>query len=42
MIKGQTVEPQDHVKILGVIMDAKLKYKEHIWKQRCRQIKSNK
>ncbi|KAI3041711.1 hypothetical protein CBS147353_11868 [Aspergillus niger] len=29
-IKGQTVEPKDHVKILGVIMDARLKYKEHI------------
>ena len=31
MIKGQAVDPQDHVKILGVVMDAKLKYKEHIW-----------
>lgn len=29
-IKGQTVKPKDHVKILGVIMDAKLKYEEHI------------
>lgn len=29
-IKGQTVQPKDHVKILGVVMDAKLKYKEHI------------
>lgn len=29
-IKGETVEPRDHVKILGVIMDTKLKYKEHI------------
>ncbi|KAJ5085332.1 hypothetical protein N7532_010103 [Penicillium argentinense] len=29
-IKGQTVEPKDHVKILGVLMDTKLKYKEHI------------
>jgi hypothetical protein len=29
-IKGQTVEPKDNVKILGVIMDARLKYKEHI------------
>jgi hypothetical protein len=29
-IKGQTVEPRDRVKILGVIMDARLKYKEHI------------
>jgi ribonuclease HI len=29
-IKGQTVQPKDHVKILGVIMDAKIKYKEHI------------
>jgi hypothetical protein len=32
MIKGQTIEPQDHVKILGVVMDATLKYKEHIWR----------
>jgi hypothetical protein len=30
IIKGQTVEPRDHVKILGVLMDARLKYKEHI------------
>ncbi|KGO53502.1 hypothetical protein PEX2_061100 [Penicillium expansum] len=29
-IKGQTVEPKDYVKILGVLMDTKLKYKEHI------------
>ncbi|KAL3262693.1 hypothetical protein ABHI18_002519, partial [Aspergillus niger] len=29
-IKGQTVEPKDHVKILGVLMDTSLKYKEHI------------
>ncbi len=29
-IKGQTVEPQNHAKILGVVMDAKLKYQEHI------------
>lgn len=29
-IKGQNVQPKDHVKILGVVMDAKLKYKEHI------------
>ncbi|KAK8036812.1 reverse transcriptase [Apiospora phragmitis] len=29
-IKGQSVQPKTHVKILGVIMDAKLKYKEHI------------
>jgi hypothetical protein len=29
-IKGQTVEPKDHVKILGVLMDVRLKYKEHI------------
>ena len=30
IIKGQTVQPRDHVKILGVVMDTKLKYKEHI------------
>ena len=29
-IKGQTVTPKDYVKILGVIMDSSLKYKEHI------------
>jgi hypothetical protein len=29
-IKGQTVEPKDHVKILGVLMDVRLKYKEYI------------
>jgi hypothetical protein len=29
-MKGETVEPSDHVKILGVIMDTRLKYKEHI------------
>ncbi|KAF3346524.1 hypothetical protein VdG2_05329 [Verticillium dahliae VDG2] len=29
-IKGQTVEPKHHVKILGVIMDIGLRYKEHI------------
>lgn len=29
-IKGQAVEPQDHVKILGVVMDTRLKYKAHI------------
>ncbi len=29
-IKGRAVQPKDHVKILGVVMDAKLKYKEHI------------
>ena len=30
VIKGRTVQPKDHVKMLGVIMDAKLKYKDHI------------
>ncbi|KAJ5117317.1 hypothetical protein N7448_010949 [Penicillium atrosanguineum] len=29
-IKGETVEPRDHVKILGVVVDTRLKYKEHI------------
>lgn len=29
-IKGQIMEPKEHVKILGVLMDARLKYKEHI------------
>ena len=40
MIKGQTVKSQDHVKILGVIMDAKLKYKEHIWKAASRGLEA--
>ncbi len=30
IIKGQSVEPKSHVKVLGVVMDAKFKYKEHI------------
>lgn len=30
MIKGQSVPPKDHVKILGVLMDAKLKYQKHV------------
>lgn len=29
-IKGQVVQPKEAVKILGVIMDAKLKYREHM------------
>jgi hypothetical protein len=29
-VKGQTVEPKNKVKILGVLMDTRLKYKEHI------------
>ncbi|KAJ5288046.1 hypothetical protein N7478_003732 [Penicillium angulare] len=29
-IKGQTVTPKDHVKVLGLLMDSRLKYKEHI------------
>jgi len=29
-VKDQTVEPQNKVKILGVLMDTRLKYKEHI------------
>ncbi|KAJ5111910.1 hypothetical protein NUU61_001540 [Penicillium alfredii] len=32
IIKGQTVEPKEKVKILGVLMDTRLKYKEHIAK----------
>ncbi|KAJ5494161.1 hypothetical protein N7463_010248 [Penicillium fimorum] len=30
IIKGQTVVPKDHVKILGLLMDTRLKNKEHI------------
>ena len=40
MIKGQTVKPQDDVKILGVVMDAKLKYKEHIWRASSRGLEA--
>ena len=29
-IKGQVVQPKEHVKILGMIMDTKLNYKKHI------------
>ena len=29
-IKGQQVHPKSHVKILGLVMDVRLKYKEHI------------
>lgn len=29
-IKGRDIHPKDHVKILGVIMDRRLKYKQHI------------
>lgn len=31
-IKGQNIHPKDHVKILGVVMDSRLKYKQHIAK----------
>ncbi|KAM3519015.1 hypothetical protein MY4038_009911 [Beauveria bassiana] len=30
VIKGQSVEPKEHTKILGVIMDAGLKFQQHI------------
>jgi hypothetical protein len=29
-IKGRDIYPRDHVKILGLIMDTRLKYKQHI------------
>jgi hypothetical protein len=29
-IKGERVFPKDHVKIMGVIMDSRLRYKQHI------------
>lgn len=29
-IKGQEVQPKEHVKILGVVMDMRLKYKQHV------------
>lgn len=30
IIKEQTVIPKEHIKILGILMDTRLKYKEHI------------
>jgi hypothetical protein len=30
MIKGKTVEPKERAKILGVVMDSQLRFKEHI------------
>ncbi|KFG84300.1 reverse transcriptase [Metarhizium anisopliae] len=30
VVKGQAVHPKDHVKVLGVILDYKLKYRQHI------------
>ncbi|KFG84101.1 hypothetical protein MANI_004507 [Metarhizium anisopliae] len=30
VVKGQAVHPKDHVKILGVILDYRLKYRQHI------------
>lgn len=29
-IKGRKVQPKDHVEILGVVMDARLKYRQHM------------
>ena len=29
-IKGQTIPPKDYIKILSILIDAKLKYKEYI------------
>jgi hypothetical protein len=40
MVRGQTVEPQDYVNILGVVMDVKLKYKEHIWRAASRGLEA--
>ena len=30
LIKGETVLPKEQVKVLGVVMDSKLQYKQHI------------
>lgn len=35
-IKGQLLQPKDHVKIIGVIMDSKLKYGQHIARAACK------
>jgi hypothetical protein len=34
VIKGQEVRPKAHIKILGLTMDTRLKYKEHIGRER--------
>src|SRR5216117_3306935 len=39
IIKGQAVEPQEQVKILGVIMDQQLRYKQHIARAATRGLK---
>ena len=30
LIKGQSVQPKEHIKVLSMIMDSRLKYKQHI------------
>jgi hypothetical protein len=39
-IKEQIIEPKSHVKILGIIMDTKLRYKEHIVKTATKGLKA--
>jgi hypothetical protein len=38
-IKGQVVQPRNSVKVLGVIMDTKLKYKKHIARAHLKDLK---
>jgi len=39
-IKGETVLPKEHVKVLGVVMDAKLQYKQYIAKAAIKGLKA--
>lgn len=39
-IKGQAIHPKDRVKILGLVMDAGLKYREHIARAASRGLKA--
>ena len=39
-IKGEIVIPKDHIKVLGVVMDAKLQFKQHIAKAATRGLEA--
>lgn len=39
-IKGQTVHPQDQTKVLGVVMDSELRFKQHIARASSRALKA--
>ncbi|KAJ6437636.1 endonuclease/exonuclease/phosphatase [Purpureocillium lavendulum] len=40
VIKARTVEPKRHVKVLGMIMDSSLKYKEHLARASAKALES--